>query len=151
LQKTLRTAERYGIILALEDHQVFTQKVETFNRIMNLVDSPNLKINYDTGNAYIAGNDPVEFLQALGPERVVHLHAKDISVQMSEAVRGQVTGVPVGCACGEGVVDWPVVIRVLRDAGFTGVVSVECGNVEEAGRSYDYMAKVLRDAGVAYE
>ncbi|MGH2550684.1 MAG: sugar phosphate isomerase/epimerase family protein, partial [Thermomicrobiales bacterium] len=120
LTKSVRTAERYGITIALEDHQVFTQDVDNFNKIMNMVDSANLKINYDTGNAYIYGNDPVDFLRALGPERVVHLHAKDISTEMSQAQRGKVTGVPVGCACGEGVVDWKTVLTILRDAGFKG-------------------------------
>ena len=37
---------------------------------------------------------------------LVHLHAKDISVQQSRAERGKVTGTPVGCACGDGVIDW---------------------------------------------
>ncbi len=39
-------------------------------------------------------------------DRLVHLHAKDISVEQSDAERGKVTGTPVGCACGEGVIDW---------------------------------------------
>ena len=39
-------------------------------------------------------------------DRLVHLHAKDISVQHSDAERGKVTGTPVGCACGDGVIDW---------------------------------------------
>jgi sugar phosphate isomerase/epimerase len=111
---------------------------------MNLVDSDYIKINYDTGNAYLAGNDPVEFLKALRPERVVHVHAKDISIRQGEQERGKVTGTPVGCACGEGVVDWPAVIGVLHAAGFDGVLSVECGNVAEADRSYAYLAGVLR-------
>lgn len=150
LTKTLKTAERYGIYLALEDHQLYTQNVATFNRIMNLVESDYIRINYDTGNAYLAGNDPVEFLKALGPERVVHVHAKDISIRQSDQERGKVTGTPVGCACGEGVIDWPAVIQVLHKAGFKGVLSVECGNVAEAERSYAYLSNLLREAGIAY-
>jgi len=148
LRKSLRTAERHGVFLALEPHQTYTQRAETFHRIMGLVESDRMAINYDTGNAYLAGHDPVEYLRALGPERVVHVHAKDISTAHSEEERGKVTGTPVGCACGDGVVDWPAVVRVLKDAGFRGVLSVECGTVEQAGRSHDYMAKVLKDADV---
>jgi sugar phosphate isomerase/epimerase len=151
LTKTLKTCERYGVFLALEDHQLYTQNVDSFNKIMQLVDSDYIKINYDTGNAYLAGNDPVEFLKALGPERVVHVHAKDISIRQGEQERGKVTGTPVGCACGEGVVDWPTVIAVLHQAGFDGVLSVECGNVAEAERSYAYLSGLLREAGIAYE
>lgn len=61
----------------VEPYQVFTQNVDSFNRIMTLVDSDSIKINYDTGNAYLAGHDPVEYLKALGPERVVHVHANE--------------------------------------------------------------------------
>ena len=31
-------------------------------------------------------------------DRLVHVHAKDISVEQSESERGKVTGTPVGCA-----------------------------------------------------
>jgi hypothetical protein len=34
------------------------------------------------------------------------VHAKDISVEPSRAERGKVTGTPLGCACGDGVIDW---------------------------------------------
>ena len=51
--------------------------------------------------------------------RLVHLHAKDISIQHSEAERGKVTGTPVGCACGDGVIDWKKVIQVCRRASAT--------------------------------
>jgi hypothetical protein len=37
-------------------------------------------------------------------KRVGHLHAKGISVQHAPVERGEVTGTPVGCACGDGVV-----------------------------------------------
>lgn len=148
LTKTLKTAERYGVTIALEDHQVYTQNADSFHRIMDLVDSAYMKINYDAGNAYLAGNDPVAYLKALGPERVVHVHAKDISIRQGAAERGHVTGTPVGCACGEGVVDWPAIVAVLKSARFDGVLSVECSNRDEAARSHEYLTKVLEAAGV---
>lgn len=148
LTKALATAERYGVDLALEPHQIYTQKLETFQRIMELVPSRRMKINFDTGNSYLAGHNPVEHLRALGPERVTHVHAKDISRDQGARERGAVTGTPVGCACGEGVIDWPAVVDVLAHAGFDGVISVECGTVEQAERSHAHLSGVLRAAGV---
>ena len=58
--------------------------------------------------------------------------------------RGKVTGVPSGCACGDGVIDWPRVIKILRKAKFKGVLSVECSNEEQGLRSIKYLRKVLR-------
>jgi sugar phosphate isomerase/epimerase len=71
------------------------------------------------------------------------LHAKDISIRQSETERGQVTGTPVGCACGDGVIDWSRVISILHQAGFHGVLSVECGTAEQAARSLAHLNAIL--------
>lgn len=142
LRKVTRAAERRDVRVGIEPHEQYTRDVETFERLLGLVDSPAIGVNYDTGNVYMQGNDPVAFLEALGPERVVHLHAKDISVE-DGADRGGGSGTTVGCAVGEGVVDWPAVFDLLSDAGFDGVVSVECGTIEEATRSYEYLTDLL--------
>ena len=42
--------------------------------------------------------DPYEWLRRVA-KRLVHLHAKDISIQQGGSERGKVTGTPVGCAC----------------------------------------------------
>ena len=68
-------------------------------------DSVGASPNLDTGNAYLAGQDPYAWLERV-VDRLVHLHAKDLSIQHSDAERGKVTGTPVGCACGDGVIDW---------------------------------------------
>lgn len=56
------------------------------------------------------------------------------------------TGTPVGCACGDGLIDWHAVVRVLKRAGFNGVLSVECGTEEQAEKSIAYLRKVLAEA-----
>ena len=78
-------------------------------------------------------------------DRLVHLHAKDISVEQSEAERGKVTGTPVGCACGDGVIDWERVIRIVRKgASATSSSRVECGTVDQAARSVQHLKKLAR-------
>ena len=74
---------------------------------------PAIGINFDTGNSYLSGQDPIAWLEHV-KDRLVHLHAKDISVSQSETERGKVTGTPVGCACGDGVIDWAQVIEICR-------------------------------------
>ena len=73
----------------------------------------------------------------------MHLHAKDISVEQSEDERGKVTGTPVGCACGEGVIDWKAVIEVCKRAPQDIVMSVECGTIEQAEKSVKYLKSLL--------
>ena len=144
LHQILTVAERHGIDVAIEPHQLYTTRRETLLRILDLSDSPRLKVNWDTGNIFLAGReDPYEMLELVA-DRLVHVHAKDIALDQSAEERGQVTGTAVGCACGDGEVDWPRVIAILRKYGYAGVLSVECGTVEQAKRSLEYLQSVLR-------
>ena len=142
LQEAAAVAEPRGILIGLEPHQQYSKTPAGLDRIYGLVQSPSIGINFDTGNSYLAGEDPVIWLQHVR-DRLVHLHAKDISVVQSQAERGKVTGTPVGCACGEGVVDWAQVIEVCRGAPRDIVFSVECGTVAQAESSIKYLKKLL--------
>ncbi len=149
LQTVLRIAERYGIYVAIEPHQSITCKTDGLLRIATLVESPMLKVNYDTGNAYLGGESPYEGLQSVLP-LLVHVHAKDISIKQSQDEKGKVTGTPVGCACGDGVIDWAKVVSILHGAGFSGVLSVECGTPEQAVRSLAHLNEVIARAAAAH-
>lgn len=142
LTTVLRTAERYGIFIGIEPHQSISRTTEGLLRIASLVYSPMLRVNYDTGNAWLAGEDPYAGLEAVAA-RLVHVHAKDISAPMSAAEKGKVTGTPVGCACGDGVIDWRRVMGILNKAGYNGVLSVECGTPEQAARSLHHLQAIL--------
>jgi sugar phosphate isomerase/epimerase len=143
IRQVMQTAERYGIIVGLEPHQQYTVRKETFLRILGLSDSPCWKVNWDTGNFYLGGqDDPYESLEAVA-DRLCHVHAKDISIQQGQSERGEVTGTPVGCACGEGVVDWGRVVEILGKHRFEGVLSVECGTVAQAEKSLKFLRGLL--------
>jgi len=148
LKSVLRVAERYGIAIGIEPHQAISKTTDGLMKIATLVDHPLLRVNYDTGNAYLAGEDIYEALERIGP-RLVHMHAKDISIEHSDAERGKVTGTPVGCACGDGVVDWARVIAIIRSHGFDGVLSVECGSPDEAARSLAHLNAAIASATAA--
>ena len=135
-------AQRRGILIGLEPHQQYSKSPTGLDRIASLVDSPAIGINFDTGNSYLSGEDPVVWLRHV-LDRLVHLHAKDISVQQSDAERGKVTGTPVGCACGEGVVNWSAIIELCKAAPRDIVLSVECGTVEQAERSIQHLTSLL--------
>lgn len=142
LKEASLLAEPRGILIGIEPHQQYSKHPDGLDRIYFLVDSPAIGINFDTGNSYLCGHDPVAWLERV-KDRLVHLHAKEIPKKQAEAERGKVTGTAVGCACGEGVIDWPAVAAVLRDAPRDIAMSVECGTVEEAERSIVYLKKVL--------
>lgn len=139
LMEAARVAEPRGILIGLECHQQYSRTPDGLDRIHKLVKSPAMGINYDTGNAFLCGQDPYRWLKRV-VKRLVHLHAKDISVSQGDAERGKVTGTPVGCACGDGVIDWARVMDMVRKGCPRDVVfSVECGTVEQAERSLRHL------------
>jgi sugar phosphate isomerase/epimerase len=143
LTEAAMVAERHGIKIGLEPHQQYSKTPDGLDSIYDLVKSPSIGINFDTGNSYLAGgSDVYEWLERV-KERLVHLHAKDISMAQSKAERGKVTGTPVGCACGEGVVDWKHIIEIVKSTGNAIVFSVECGTIEQAVKSFKHLSTLL--------
>jgi sugar phosphate isomerase/epimerase len=142
LYEAAKVAQPRGIKIGLECHAQYSRTPEGLDRIYHLVDSPAIGINLDTGNAYLAGQDPYAWLERVC-DRLVHLHAKDITVEHSAAERGKVAGTQVGCACGDGVIDWRRVIDIVRRCPRDIVFSVECGSIEEAARSIRHLRSLL--------
>lgn len=143
LEKAALVAGRHDVYICLEPHGIYTKTSEGLLRIADLVPSPWIQVNWDTGNAYLAGaEDPYEALERV-IERVHHVHAKDISLEDSERERGKVTGTPVGCACGEGVVDWERILHLLDPLDREVTLSVECGTIDEAQRSRSYLTGLI--------
>lgn len=145
LTKANLAAQRHKVYICIEPHGVYTSTAEGLMRIVNLVKSPWIGVNWDTGNSYLAGvEDPYEGLMQVR-DHVLHIHAKDISMQHSENERGKVFGTPVGCACGEGVVDWEKVIEIMEPVDREIFLSVECGTIDEAERSLRFLENTLGD------
>ncbi|MCD6339641.1 MAG: sugar phosphate isomerase/epimerase [Verrucomicrobia bacterium] len=145
LMEAALVAEPRGILIGLECHQQYSKTPDGLDRIYNLVKSPVIGINFDTGNSYIGGQDPYAWLEQV-VDRLVHLHAKDIAIEQSESERGKVTGTAVGCACGDGVIDWARVIQICRNAPRNIVFSVECGTIEQAERSIQHLKPLVEAA-----
>jgi len=112
-------------------------------------------MNMDTGNTFIAGRDPVDFLKRF-LHRVSHVHVKDVSESLARAARGGLTGIAVSsCPLGGGVNAGNIreCLRLLRDAGYRGVLSIEC---EGAGgpmieESLAWLRRTLRELGIPEE
>jgi len=127
-EQILEVAEAHEIIITIEIHGYFTTRPEMLARMFEFSDSPYLRMNMDTGNTFIAGKDPVAFLERF-IDRVDHVHVKDVSESLAAAVRGDQTGIAVSqCAIGDGVNadNIKTCLGMLRDDGYTGTLSMEC-------------------------
>jgi len=129
----LEWAERYDMIINVEPHGPYTTDPDTMEQILTFYDSPYLKMNMDTGNVFIAGQDPVKFLRRFR-DKVSHCHIKDVSPELAEAIRGGMTGIACSVvAIGEGIAGC---IEVLKEIDWDGWLSIECeaapGKIEQS-------------------
>ncbi len=143
LRKIELVARRHKVFVCIEPHGVYTKTSAGLLKIVNLVKSPWIRVNWDTGNSYLAGiEDPYDGLEKV-KDFVYHVHAKDISMSQSASERGKVTGTPVGCACGQGVVDWDRVLDLLDPLNRDIILSVECGTIPQAADSLAFLQQLI--------
>ena len=145
-RQCLPWAEDYNVVINVETHGPYTSNQEFMLRLFEYFDSPYLRFNFDTGNTYIAGKDPLEFCQAFR-KYLTHCHIKDVSPALAAAVRGEETGigsseVPVGG--GVNADNIRAVIRSLQETNWDGAVSIECSGTDENTRqSLEFMRNVV--------
>lgn len=154
-QQILRVAEAHNIIINIEPHGYFTTNPDRMEEMLEFVDSPLLRLNMDTGNTFIAGQDPVAFLKRF-ITKVSHVHIKDVSESLARAARGGQTGIAVShCALGQGVnaANIRQCLTLLRDHGYTGALSIECegqgGPMIE--QSLNWLRGTLDELGIPHQ
>jgi len=148
----IEVAEAYEMTINIEVHGYFTTNPDMMEKMLAFCDSPYLRMNMDTGNTFIAGQDPAAFCERF-KKKVTHVHVKDVSKSLAAAVLGKQTGIAVSnCAIGDGVNTANIrkVLTILRDIGYDGVLSMEC---EGAGgpmieKSLAWLRRTLRELNI---
>jgi sugar phosphate isomerase/epimerase len=139
-------AERNQVYLALEDHgSISLGSLDGLPQIVSLVDSDWIVVNFDTANIHrgdyvgtdrssyewklgaATSHDEVELLKRVA-HKVKHLHFKDV-VGRNAVVAGT------------GEINLKGCLRVLKDAGFTGVLSYETEGWEEVDEAVQMITK----------
>ncbi|NLE62160.1 MAG: sugar phosphate isomerase/epimerase [Planctomycetes bacterium] len=134
----LQWAESHEVIINIEPHGPYTNNADFMERLFTEFDTPLFRMNFDTGNSFISGNDPVAFLKRFR-HKVSHCHIKDVSESLAKAVRGEETGISTSVvAIGEGVNADNIAgcIELLKSTNWSGVLSIETeaapGKVEQS-------------------
>ena len=141
----LEWAEEFKVGINVEPHGPYTTNPDVMEQILGFQDSPWIGINFDTGNTFIAGQDPVAYAKRFA-KRIRHVHCKDVSQELCDAIRGGITGIACSnAAIGEGANAENIrgVIRVLNGIGWEGVFSIECAGLDDPIRkSVEWLRKV---------
>jgi inosose dehydratase len=158
LDRLAELAASRGVRAVLHPH-VGTM-VETGDEVRQVLDGSWISLCLDTGHLLIGGTDPAE-LAGQAPERIAHVHFKDVDARLAGRVRdGRLTytqGVREGMyhPLGSGDVDVPAIVGALRARGYSGWYVLEQdtilteeprgdGPVADVRASADYLRSVLR-------
>ncbi len=142
IEACLPKAEEYGVTLVIENHfkdgywkyKEFAQKMDVFLGIINRIDSANFGVQFDPSNAIVAGDNPIELLNAV-IDRVKTMHASDryllpgTSLEQMRTADGSM-GYPKNLlhgVVGKGLNDYDTIFSRLAQAGFEGWISIEDG------------------------
>jgi len=130
-------AESRGVKIGLENHGYFIQEGERIVALIELVDRPNFGACVDIGNFLCADDEPIYAVSQLAAY-AYHVHVKDflwkdgaapspgsdwIATRGGNHIRGTILG--------HGVVPVAQCVRLLRNAGYEGGLSLEFEGPEE--------------------
>lgn len=127
LEKCMPTAEKCGIVLALENHWGLGLTPEGILRIVNAVDSPWLQITTDTGNFL---EDPYERLEQIAPQ-TIFVQAK------TYYGGGQWYSLDL---------DYPRIGEILRKHNYRGYISLEFEGMEDYRTAIPKSLELMRRA-----
>ena len=162
LRELVEYAEQKKVILAMENHYKdnywhypeFAQKLDVFMEILDMVPSPWLGVNFDPSNAFLAGEDPIDVLEAV-KHRIVSMHASDRRLKPGHTVQelNQFTpaldypNILVHGVIGQGLNDYDRIFSTLRNVNFQGWISIEdgVGGMEDLHASVEFLKPKIRD------
>lgn len=121
-------AETLGIKTCSENHGFIAQDSDRMERLYNTINHDNYGLLVDIGNFLCVDEDPVTAVSRVAPY-AIHVHAKDMLVTSKPF--GPSNILTRGCnyltctAIGEGNVPAEQCLRILKRAGFDGIVAIE--------------------------
>ena len=119
MELPIRIAEREGVVLGLEN--VSSGNIGTSDDLVRVFDqfnSPNLKLIWDPGNAFAAGEEsPFPDGYEKVKKKIIHIHIKDVMFDAD----GKRIWKPVG----KGSVDYAGHLKQLYEDNYQGVIALE--------------------------
>jgi len=114
-------ARRHGVTVVLETHPDLGTNAEIHLQTMRQVNHPNIRVNFDTGNITFYNKG----LEAVGELRKIIDYVATVELK-DHTGQYMVWNFPV---LGKGVVDFPGILRVLKEHRFGGPITLEVEGV----------------------
>lgn len=135
LQAPIQWAEELRVEVLLEPHGIVTSSPDGMARLLKqLGHEDTVGLCLDTGNSWLAGADPLDYVSRFG-RRIKHVHWKDMDSKWLPQ-RGKLFGCGMAhVALGDGVVGVHAILAGLRKIGFDGATTIEIAGRDNVVRS----------------
>ncbi len=146
LQAPVQWAAELGVKLLIEPHGIVTDSLDGMAAILGaLGHEETVGVCLDTGNSWLGGADPLDFVKAFG-SRIGHVHWKDMPADM-EGKRGALYGCGMAVIpLGDGVVGVPAIVKALKKSGFNGATTLEIAGPDNIRTSVERLKKWWKEA-----
>ena len=149
LTKFAKRTLSHGVRVAYHHHMgAYVEAPADVDELMKRV-GPEVGLLFDSGHMTFAGGDAVEMLKK-HVKRVCHVHCKDVRSDVIKLARNRnwsfLESVINGAFTvpGDGAVDFPALMKILREGGYEGWLVVEAEQDPVVAPSYQYADKGFR-------
>ncbi|WP_163536223.1 sugar phosphate isomerase/epimerase family protein [Gracilibacillus sp. YIM 98692] len=134
-------AKQYDIVTSIENHGFYIQASDRINLLVSKVNRPNFKHTLDTGNFLCVDEDPIVAIKKC-IDHASMIHVKDFYIRNGASyhpgegwfqsagghyLRGAITG--------HGDIDLQTVLKVIKESGYDGYLSIEFEGMEECKKA----------------
>lgn len=143
------TAAKYGITTSIENHGFHFQASERVRRLILAVGRDNFRTTLDVGNFLCVDEDP-ETATADNIRYASHIHFKDFHIRRNPPVRDGYIRTTHGrylrgAITGDGDVNLDAIVRIIKEAGYQGFLSIEYEGWEECRSACTRALKNVRE------
>lgn len=142
----VKEAERYGVVLALENHGGLPCSAEEQVDIIRKINSTHLRATVDIGNYLSCGQEPETGAAIAGPY-AAYVHVKDF--RKKKSTKNPWGWEPEAATVGQGEVDLAACFRELKKIGYSGFAAIEYeADAEERSavpESVEHVKRILRE------
>ncbi|MGN8646028.1 sugar phosphate isomerase/epimerase family protein [Gracilibacillus sp. HCP3S3_G5_1] len=144
-------AKQYDIVTSIENHGFYIQASDRINLIVSQVNRSNFGHTLDTGNFLCADEDPITAVKKC-MDSATMVHIKDFYIRPQswpnpgegwftsaggQYLRGAITG--------HGDIELEAILKVIKDSGYDGYISIEFEGMEECKQASEISMRNVRN------
>ena len=133
-------AAQFDIVTSVENHGYYVQASDQVQRLIHMVDKDNFKTTLDTGNFLCVDEDPLAAVKKnISYASMVHVkdfYRRTSSLGLGEGWFPTSSGNYLrGAITGHGDINLPEILKVIKQSGYDGYISIEFEGMEECKKA----------------